>query len=337
MFPDIVNDPAFGVISLTDAINSPLFEPGRIGQMGIFLETSVTTIDIAIEERNGILALVPPTPRGGPGVTLPKTARAMRVLRAPHFEINDGVMAEEVQGVRAWGTENQVEMLQDKISERLLTHRSSLESTMEYARIGAVKGIIVYADGSTLNLFTEFEVTPEPPVAFALATAADGELRETCAKLIRTMSRNLGGVPFTGVLAVCGDNFFDALLKNAEVRATFLQTPDASALRLPYVNYQGMIYGTFPFGGITWENYRGYVGGTEFIETDKAYLFPTGAPNLFRTYMAPADYNETVNRPGQRMYAKQWDMPNDKGIHLDTQMNPLNICTRPKALMQGTM
>lgn len=335
---DIFRDPAFGTIELTDAINRIAFMPGRIGQMGIFLETSVTTVDIAIEEKGGVLILVPPTPRGGPGTTLPKPSRALRVLRAPHFEINDGIMAEEVQGVRAWGSENQVEMVQDKVTERMITHRSSMEVTMEYARAGAVKGIVTYADGSTLNLFTEFEVTQEPTVAFNLtaATPVGGVLRQTCTALIRTMSKNLGGIPFTGVTAICGDNFFDALLMHSEVRATFLQTPDAAQLRMPYINFGGLIYGTFPFGGITWENYRGYVAGTSFVDTDTAHFFPTGTPNLFRTYMAPADYIETVNRPGQRMYVKQRDMSNDKGVHLEVQMNPLNICTRPKVLMKGS-
>jgi hypothetical protein len=331
---DIFNNNAFGVVELTDAINKPIFQPGRIGQMGLFLETSVTTIDIAIEEREGVLILVPPTPRGGPGVTVPKPGRAVRVLRAPHHEINDAIMAEEVQGVRAWGTEDQVEMVMDKVAERMVIHRGSHEATMEYARVGAVGGIITYADGSQLNLFDEFDVTQDPPIDFALATAADGALRETCAGVIRQMSRNLGGVPFAGVYALCGDNFFDALIKNEEVRATFLNNPAAAQLRAAYVQ-NGMSYGSFDFGGITFENYRGYVGGTEFINTDEANLFPTGVPNLFRTYMAPADYIETVNRPGQRMYAKQYAMDNDKGVHFDTQMNPLNICTRPKALLKG--
>ena len=58
-------------------------------------------------------------------------------------------------------------------------------------------------------------------------------------------------------------------------------------------------------------------------------------PGLFRTYYAPADYIETVNTIGRRLYAKQYDMPNGKGVHLDTQMNALNICTRPKVLIQG--
>jgi hypothetical protein len=331
---DVFNQDAFSVINLTDAINRPLFEPGRIGQMGLFRETSVTTIDIAIEERDGVLVLVPPTPRGGPGTTVGRTRRGIRVLRAPHFEINDAVMAEEVQGVRAWGTEDQVEMVMDKVSERMLTNRSSLEVTMEYSRIGAVIGIITYADGSTTDLFAEFGVAQDAELAFDLTNKADGELLQFCNAITRQLSRNLGGVPFTSIYAICGDNFFDDLIKNQEVRQTFLNNPAAAQLRAAYLA-NGMSYGSFNFGPITFENYRGYVGGTNFIDTDKCHLFPVGVPNLFRTYMAPADYVETVNRPGQRMYAKQYPMPNDKGINLDVQMNPLNICTRPKALLKG--
>jgi hypothetical protein len=333
---DIFHDNAFSVVSLTDAINRPLFQPGRIGQMGLFLETSVSTIDIAIEERDGVLVLVAPTPRGGPGITVPRSQRGIRVLRAPHFEINDAVMAEEVQGVRAWGTEDQVEMVMDKVSERLMTNRSSLEATMEYSRVGAVIGIITYADGTTMNLFSEFGVSQDAVIAFDLsnATPVDGVLRKLCAIIIRQMSVNLGGVPFTGISALCGDAFFDALLTHPEVIKTFLNNPAAAQLRAAYIA-NGMSYGSFDFGGILFENYRGYVGSTSFVSTDNCHLFPTGVPNLFRTYMAPADYIETVNRPGQRMYAKQYDMENGKGVNLDVQMNPLNICTRPKSLLKG--
>jgi hypothetical protein len=187
-------------------------------------------------------------------------------------------------------------------------------------------------------LFTEFGVAQDAEIDFDLdaATPVDGVLRKLTATIIRQMSRNLGGVPFAGISAICGDAFFDALLMHKEVRTTFLNNPAAAQLRAAYIA-NGQSYGAFDFGGILFENYRGYVGGTSFVDTNKCHLFPTGVPNLFRTYMAPADYIETVNRPGQRMYAKQWDMPNDKGVHLDVQMNPLNICTRPKALLKGKM
>jgi hypothetical protein len=110
----------------------------------------------------------------------------------------------------------------------------------------------------------------------------------------------------------------------------------AAELRQGYVQ-TGLSFGAFPFGGIMWDNYRGAVGGTQFIDPVKAHLFPIGVPNLFRTYFAPADYIETVNTVGQPRYTKQYEMPNGKGIALDSQMNSLDICTRPGVLLVGTI
>lgn len=333
---DIFNSDAFGVVPLTDAINSLKFVPGRIGTLGLFNETGISTLSVSIEEKGGILSLVAPTPRGGPGVTIDKAKRTLRVLSVPHFEINDAIMADEVQGVRAWGSESEVETVQGKVAERGLIHTQSMAATQEYARIGAIKGIITYADSTTLSLYTAFGVSQAAERAWDLTNGspAAGAVRKTCAAVIRQMATALDGLPFSGINALCGDAFFDDLIANTEVRATYLQTQEASELRSAYVA-GGQSYGSFTFGGITFENYRGYVGSTSFINTDKAHFFPVGVPGLFRTYFAPADYEETVNTIGQRLYAKQYLMPNGKGRSFDVQMNALDICTRPAVLLQG--
>lgn len=333
---DIFNSDAFGVVPLTDAVNKVKFVPGRIGQLGIFADSSVSTTAIAIEEKDGQLSLIAPTPRGAPAGTLDKVKRTMRNLTVPHFEINDNVMAEEVQGVRAWGSESNLETLQSKIMERGAIHSQSLGATQEYSRIGAVKGIVTYADGTTLNLFTEFGVAQLTEVDFDLDNTAPvaGALRKKCATVNRSMAGVLEGVPFSGLHAFCGDAFFDDLIAHPEVRETYTGWVAAQELRQGYVQ-GGLSYGAFPFGGIMWENYRGQVGATTFVNTDKCHIFPTGVPGLFRTYFAPADYIETVNTMGQRLYMKQYPMANGKGIHLDTQMNALDICTRPRTLIQG--
>jgi len=300
--------------------------------LGIFQESSVATTSVVIEERDGVLSLISPTARGGPGKTLDKAARTARPFMVPHFEINDAIMAEEVQNVRAWGSESEVEMVQGKVAERLAIHSQSMEATIEYARIGAVKGIVTYADASTLNLFTEFGVSQETEQDFDLdnANPGSGAVRKACAAAIRLIANNLGGVPYSGVRAVCGDTFFDQLIAHPEVRETYLGFSDSQELR-----GVGHVYDAFPFGGIVWENYRGLVGSTAFVDATKCHIFPEGVPGLFRSYFAPADYIETVNTNGQRMYAKQYEMPNGKGVHLDTQSNVLSICTRPKVLIKG--
>lgn len=334
---DVFNSDAFSLFSLTDAVNKIKFAPGRIGQLGLFEETSITTTSVGIEEKSGILSLVAPSPRGGPGRTQDKSLRTMRQIAVPHFEVNDAVMADEVQNIRAWGSETEVESVMGKVAERAAAASQSLAVTQEYSRIGAIKGTITYADSSTLSLFTTFGVSAESERDWDLdnANPTAGVLRGTCADVIMQISDILEGLPFSGVHAFCGRTFFKNLIAHTEVRATYLQTQAAGDLRSAYVAPGGQSFGSFDFGGITWESYRGSVGGTSYVDDDKCHIFPVGVPGLFRTYYAPADYIETVNTRGQRLYTKQYDMPNGKGVHLDTQMNALDICTRPKALLLG--
>ena len=128
--------------------------------------------------------------------------------------------------------------------------------------------------------------------------------------------------------------FFDDLIAHKEVRETYKGYADASTLRNAYVNAGASgIYGSFEFGGITWANYRG--GDNVGVDTNRCHLFPMGVPGLFRTVYGPADYIETVNTPGQRLYGKQWEMQNGKGVNLEFQMNALHYCTRPRVLIPG--
>lgn len=331
MHLDVFKGDGFTVSSLTDAVNKIPFVPGQIGQLGIFQESGVNTLTVGIEEKNGVLTLVSPSPRGGPGETIAKNRRTLRQLAIPHFQRDDSIMADEVQSIRAFGSESELETVMGKVAERLAVHSQDFEATAEYHRIGAIKGIVTYADGTTLNLFTEFGVSQETEIDFDLdnASPAAGALRKKCDTVIRLVANNLDGSPYSGVRSEVSDTFWDDLIAHSEVRATYLNQQEASQLR------QGTAYQEFNFGGITWRNYRGSVGGTPFVAADKCHIYPVGVPNLFRCIYGPADYIETVNTMGQRMYVKQYPMPNDKGINLEVQMNALHYCTRPKTLLKG--
>lgn len=332
MILNIFNDNAFGVVPLTDAINNLKYVPGQIGAMGIFQETPVATTTIALESKNNVLGLVAPSPRGGPGSVIDQGKRSLRNLSVPHFEIADTLMAEEIQGVRAWGSETELETIQGKVMDKLAVASQNMEATQEYARIGAIKGIISYADGSSTNLFTEFGVAAPSAIDFDLdnASPASGALRKKCAAVWRTIALALDGVPFTGVTVLCSPEFFDDLIAHAETREIYLNQVAAAELR------GGYAFGTFSYGGLNFVEYRGQIGNTSFIAAGAAHAFPTGTTGLMRTYYAPADLVETVNTMGQRLYVNQYGMANRKGIHLDTQMNALNICTRPQALIPLT-
>ncbi len=336
---NIFTQDAFSVMRLTDALREISYTPSFVGQMGIFQTLSIDTLDIAIEKdkaRNRLL--IQASPRGGPGQTFGRSQRSMRMLKIPHFQVDDAIYADEVQQVRMFGDEVAVERLQQKIADRAAEVSESFAVTEEYHRINIIRtGQLLDADGSVLfDYFTEFGETPAAEVDFDLdnASPAEGALRKKCAGIIRQMAAILYGIPFTNVMAICGDTFFDDLIAHKEVRDTYKGYADAASLRGAYVS-AGVngFHGSFDFGGITWANYKG--GGTIGIDTNKCHLFPTGVPGLFRTVYGPADYIETVNTPGQRLYAKQWEMMNGKGVNLEFQMNALHYCTRPRVLIPG--
>jgi hypothetical protein len=340
---DVFNGDAFTLVSLTEGINNVPFIPGRLGQLGIFEEEGVTNTAVMIEEEEGVLFLVDNTKRGGPGKQSANAKRKARTLQTTHLPAEGRIMADSIQGVREFGTTDQAKTAENVVAKKFAGLSNSLDATLEHLRVGAVKGVILDADGSTViyNLFTEFGVTKEAEVDFDLdnATPASGVLRKACAAIVRKIGDNLGAVPFAGVHCLCGDAFFDDLLAHPEVVESYKGTPMAMVLREGYVypNSDGTkISGAFEFGGIVFENYRGKVGTVDYIHTDKAHFFPVGAQGLFKTFFAPANYMETVNTIGLPKYAKiAPDTKYNKYVDLEAQSNPLPICTRPKVLMQA--
>lgn len=330
---DVFGSEAFGFVALTDAINKMPYAPSRASTVVDWNEEGTAVTTIAFEQVENVLTLVNPTPRGGPGEVRGKPKRQMDVMVIPHYELNGGINADEVQGVRAFGQGGVFETAQSKVTDVQMVHAADLDATLEYQRIGALSGIVLNGDGSTyVNLFTKFNVTPQTEVDFNLdSTANAGALITSCTQVMRGMARALGGTPFSGAHAFCSDTFWDALMANTERRATY-QAQNAAALR------DGTAFGIFSFGGINFENYRGGVGteeSTAFIPTDKCWIFPLGVTRLFRTVYAPADYWETVNTRGLPRYTRLLPWDNQKGVAVDSQMNALSYCTRPRALFKG--
>ena len=99
--------------------------------------------------------------------------------------------------------------------------------------------------------------------------------------------------------------------------------------------HQGPIYHEYD-GEVDYVAQDGTVTTYDFIPNGEAIAFPLGTRNIFRTYVAPADFMETVNTPGQMMYAKQEPLKFNRGIELHTQMNAIPFITRPELVVTLT-
>lgn len=331
---DIFNDDAFSLTSLTARVNTEIgYVPGQIGASGLFEEDGVTTLSVMVESKDGNLQLVEPTPRGGPGENVAKGRRELRPFVVPHYERNDAVMADEVQGVRAFGTETEVETVQGVVDTKLARHFRDLDMTLEFSRVGCIKGNVVSRDGTVLaNLYSAFEIAV--PADYSFALSSDTTIVRKKAEQLRRMIEDDLDAPYSGMRAWCGDNFWDELVNHKSVREIYIAAAKiAESL--------GRTADVFEVGGITFERYRTGKkaktanGDALFIGSDEARIVPMGVPELFVTRFAPADYMETVSTKGIPRYAKQFEMKNGKGVELEVQTNHISLCTRPAVLRKA--
>ena len=147
---DVFNNDAFSLSQLSLAMTDLSHVPGRIGQLGLFHEEGVATTSISIEKVGNVIRLVPAAQRGAPGLTGTNQKRNLRNLNVVHLPQQDAVIADEIQNLRAFGSETEVETLQNVVNKKLTRMKRDLDVTMEYQRIGAIKGQVLDKDGSVL-------------------------------------------------------------------------------------------------------------------------------------------------------------------------------------------
>jgi len=323
---------AFNVYQLTSAINVLPNRYGRIREMNLFPVKPRRSRSIVLEEKHGVLTLIPSAPVGSPGGQNVSGKRKVRTFTVPHFPLDDVILPDEFQDVRAFGTDSQLRELADIINEKMQEMKDKHDITLENLRMGAVKGKIPDADGSLIyDLFNEFGIT-QNSVNFSLDTDST-DVRGKCFAVTRHIEDNLKGEIMSGVHCLCSGTFMDKLINHPNVYETFLYQSSGQL--------RDDVRKNFNFAGITFEEYRGKVdnpSGSQqnFIADGEAHFFPRGTNNTFFTAVAPADFNETVNTRGRLYYAKQMPRKFDRGVDLHTQSNPLPMCARPGVLVKGT-
>lgn len=322
---DVFRGDAFTTVSLTDAFIKAPHQPGRIGSLGLFRSRGIVNTTVVIEEKDGRLELIQTSPRGGPATTIGQKKRMARPFLVPHLEKESVIKADEVQGVRQFGSEDALASVQMIVNERLADLRAMHEVTLEHLRVGAIKGLVLDADGSVLvDLFTGFGVSQSTRVIALNSSATD--IRNEAVAIQRTIENVMGATPISGFRAFCGDDFFDDLVGHEKVVESF-KNQEGAVLRAD-------LRSGFLYGGIWWENYRGRVGSTDFFPSDEAHVVPMGT-DIFQTYFAPADFIETVNTIGLPGYAKiVEDKELNRSVKVHTQSNPLALCLRPDAVVR---
>lgn len=231
---DIFNNSAFSMASLTGVANKLDYQPQLLGELNIFEPMPVRTRTVFVDRRDGALTLIPSSPTGAPPSELAGDDRDAVPLKTTRLAKAFTLYAEEIQGIRAFGSETEMEQVQGEFLRRMARIRADMELTHEYHRLGALQGKLLDADGTSViyDYFDRFGVTEAAAVSFALSTGTT-DIRAKCAEIIRGMARSARGAftPNTKVHALVGDEFYDKLINHEQVIATYQGWAAASDLR----------------------------------------------------------------------------------------------------------
>ncbi|MFT3758433.1 MAG: major capsid protein [Thauera sp.] len=288
---DVFNDDAFSVTTLSAAISEAPFQPTRLLELGLFRNEPIETTDAWFELDGDTLRLVKAGQRGAPGETRPRGARRAVAFRSKHLKRDDAMMADEVQNARAFGQQSEVETVQGKVLRIGGRHRRDIETTIEFHRMGALKGLILDADGTTVleDLYDKFQVAKiDHDMNLDVDTT---DLLKMVVQAKRKSEDVLGASYVSGFRAFCGDQFFDDFVAHPELKTSYERWRDGEVLRTD-------VRAGLTFGGVTWENYRGSVAGVPFVASDEAILVPEGVPDMFLVELFAGRLHGNGEHPG---------------------------------------
>ena len=329
---DIFNDDAFSLSQLSKTIVDIPRVQTRIGNMGIFNEYGINSLTMMIERKGDKLSLVPAAPRGGVRQPIASGKRKLIPVAAIHLPQGGAVMADEVQGIRAFGSETEVESAVKLVTTKLAKMKAQLDLTLEYQRAGAIMGKVMDADGTTelWDYYDIFGFTQETIDFDIVGNTTEDQVKIKIQTLKKKMRAALGGRSFTGIGVISSEGFMESLTRHASVKKAFELFQQNVYARTDQLE-----------SDVSWMNvnfmdYSGGLGTTDFVPAGEAFAYPIGVSGMFETAFAPADYMETVNTNGLPYYAKQERMSFDKGIELESQSNPLHLNSLPEAVFRLT-
>lgn len=334
---DVLNDQAFNVPSLTTTLEDVPYEPSFLDSLGLFSDVPLYDDIVRVEKRGTTLSLVPTSPRGAPvpqKVLSPRTMRAFQTVRIAN---GDRVKASELFRVRAFGSATELQTLGAELIRRLDILRRDNNITHEYHRLGAIQGLLLDSDGTTVieDYFADFGVSQATEIDFNLdANPGTGAIYSTLTTIKRTMQDALGGLwtPGARVIGLAGNGFFDALTTADEVRKTYLNQIAARELQVGLAEP----YSYFDYNNVRIYNYHGMPSGPLSIPTDKCKFIPVGVPGVFQRALSPGERMQDLGTLGRPQFAMQVpDRDRDMWVDLEIYSYPLYLCTRPDLLLRG--
>ena len=327
---DIFSGNGFSLIGLQGTVDKVDYKPNYLAQF--FEKTPTTSQTFFIDRQSSGIDLVPSSALGSAPVERRTDPRDMVNLTSVRLAKGRTVTAAEIANLRAFGTETEFAQVMRVYDAERGKVRADIEATLELHRLGALQGKLYDADGRLLyNYFTAFGETEPAKIKWNLGSATF-DIRDAATKLKRELLRKAKGAfgQSVEVVFVCGDDWWDALMANAKLQATYLNISGQESANLRTVGAFEEFTG---ISGIRFVNYRGTDDNQEIaIKEDEAFAFVSGAGFLQHAVTPCPEFIPYVGSTGQEFYAMQIrDRDRDAWVRYEEYSYPLLFNKRPEA------
>jgi len=312
---------------------------GTIGQMGIFTEESVAEAVVIFEEIQQNGGLIVDRKRGERASVNGPYTRKLHTFPVPHFPLDDAIFPKDIQGKRAYGSQN-VETLDLLRARRMERIRRDHAWTLETARAQIITAGTVYAPNGTVSQDwnAEFGVT-RTSVDFTLGTTTT-EMVTNVEKGIAAIQDNLLGATMTGTVVLCSPKFFSRFIVHPTVKTAyqyFSANPGQNPLR-ERLGGNATRHRTFDYAGTTFIEMRDNYNGTQLFPDStngQAWMVPVGS-DIFKTFFAPCEKFDLVNTLGEQVYMFEYASLKGDKIEIETESNFVNALFRPAVVVNFT-
>jgi hypothetical protein len=337
---DIINFP-FTALQLSNAVNRIPNQYGLINALNLFpAEGSISTIvEITIED--GTLRVLAAKERGSAGTSNDRGTRKSFWVEVPHFPMLDFITPNDLQNMLTIVARSKtVRTLDDEMAKRLVSIRAKHAVTLEWVRMGALKGLITDGNGDTLLDVYDFFGIQKKTIDFDLGNS-NADIISKCTELRQSISTHLLGEIMSHVEVIVDPTFFSKFVQHPKVEKFWLNWQAAAALAQGRLSGMGGQQGrVFEFQQITWRESYGQVPvgkpatATPFVPSNYGYAYPAGTMNTFETWNAPAHDVRAANKIGEDIWISPEVLKHGEGVELKSQSNCLAICKRPEALVE---
>jgi hypothetical protein len=318
---------------LTANINRIPTRWGRVTGLGLFPERRLSSTLAQIVRQNGVLRVLPATERGGPASKMPERTRDALYVPVPHFPVEDCLRPQELQDAVEYDANGrQMSTVSAATYRKLEAMHSSFRVTWEYARMGALKGVVVDGAGSEqIDLYQAFEVDRHTVYLDLPNDAAD--VPKAISGIQEHIEDHLLGDVMTGVRVLVARDLWHGILGHPSVKFYF----QGLGFAAPQIS-TGADQQSININGVIIEAYGAKVplwSGTmqPLIEDGHGYAHPEGTQNCHMTHVAPANRMDAVNQPGQPIVISAEPLKHNLGVEFLGETNFLPIWTQPEALV----